>query len=78
MKVTYRINDKLTFELETEDQKKLFEDLASLEEIFGLGKCGKCGKSDYKFVVRQDKEDNKYYELRCHSKDAVFFKMVWS
>lgn len=47
-----------------ETQQEVFEELAGLQEIFGEGKCGKCGSTDLKFVVR-DVDGDKFYESRC-------------
>lgn len=65
MKFTFKINDKLSTEIEAGDQRAMFEQLAEIQEIFGINACGKCGCTDIKFIVRVDKEQNKYYELHC-------------
>lgn len=70
MKVKYRINDKLEFELEGEGQKDIFKELALIQEIFGEAKCGLCGSTNLRFVVRSV-EGNDYYELRCVDCGAV-------
>jgi hypothetical protein len=72
MKFTFKISDKLTAELEANEQRPMFEQLAELEEIFGIKCCGKCKSTDIKFVVREDKEENKYYELQCTKCRARF------
>jgi PHP family Zn ribbon phosphoesterase len=71
MKVTYKVNDKLTFELESEGQKQLFEDLGNIQEIFGEAECGKCQSNEIRYRVR-DVEENKYYELKCSKCGARF------
>lgn len=70
MKVIYKANDRLEFELEAKGQKELFKELALVEEIFGENCCGVCHKSNIKFVVRSI-EDNDYYELRCADCGAI-------
>jgi len=70
MKVIYKASDKIQFELEASGQKELFKELATVEEIFGEGKCGLCSKSNIKFVVRTV-EDNDYHELRCNDCGAI-------
>lgn len=70
MKVKYKVNDKLEFELEGSGQKEVFKELAMIQEIFGEEKCGLCGSSNIKFVVR-NVEGNDYYELRCADCGAV-------
>lgn len=64
------MTEKLTIELEAAKQKDIFEQLSSLQEIFGESTCGKCGKDNLKFQVREV-DDNKYYELRCKDCGAV-------
>lgn len=64
MKVLYQANDRLQFELEGSGQKEIFKELAMIQEIFSEEKCGSCGKSHLKFVVRNI-DSNDYYELKC-------------
>ena len=64
MKASYKLSDKLQFEVEGEGQKEIFKEIASIQEIFGETACGMCGSENIKFVVRVV-EDNEYYELRC-------------
>jgi hypothetical protein len=64
MKVSYRANDKLSFELEADGQKEIFKELAIIQEIFAEDHCGVCSGNNIKFVVR-NVEGNDYYELRC-------------
>lgn len=70
MKILYKVNDKLTFELEGEGQKEIFKELATIQEIFSEEKCGLCGSSNIRFVVR-NVDGNDYYELRCIDCGAV-------
>jgi hypothetical protein len=70
MKVTYKANDKLQFELEGSGQKEVFKELSLIQEIFSEDKCGACGKNNFKFVVR-NVDSNDYYELRCNECSAV-------
>lgn len=64
MKLKYKVSDKLEFELEGAGQKEVFKELATIQEIFGEEKCGLCGSTNFKFVVR-NVDGNDYYELRC-------------
>lgn len=64
MKINYRVNDRLVFEIEGAGQKEIFKELATIQEIFGESHCGLCNKSNLKFIVR-NVEGNDYYELRC-------------
>lgn len=64
MKILYRANEKLSFELEASGQKEVFKELATIQEIFSEENCGLCGSNSIKFVVR-NVDNNDYYELRC-------------
>lgn len=64
MKINYKVNDRLVFEIEGAGQKEIFKELAIIQEIFGESHCGLCDKSNLKFIVR-NVEGNDYYELRC-------------
>lgn len=70
MKLKFKPNDKLEFELEGTGQKEIFKELAMVQEIFSEKKCGVCGSENIKFVVRVV-DDNEYYELRCMDCGAV-------
>lgn len=70
MKIFYKANDKLSFELEGSGQKEVFKELATIQEIFGETKCGLCGSTNIKFVVR-NVDGNDYYELRCLDCGAI-------
>lgn len=70
MKIKYRANNNLEFEIDGDGQKEIFKDLASLQEVFGEENCGCCKKSNFRFVVR-NVEDNDYYEIRCNECGAV-------
>lgn len=70
MKVKYKANDKLEFELEASGQKEIFKELALIQEIFSEEKCGLCVSTNLRFVVR-NVESNDYYELRCNECGAV-------
>jgi hypothetical protein len=70
MKVKYKVSDKLEFELEGGGQKEVFKELATIQEIFGEEKCGVCGSTNLRFVVR-NVESNDYFELRCVNCSAL-------
>jgi hypothetical protein len=63
MKVLYKANDKMQFEVEGGGQKELFKEIAQIQEIFGEDKCGMCKKDNIKLSVRTI-EDNDYFELK--------------
>jgi hypothetical protein len=64
MKASYRVNDRLTVEVEASTQTELFAELAQLDEVFGDLKCFYNGKvsDEVRFVVREH-EDNNFYEI---------------
>lgn len=64
MKLRYKANNKLEFEVEGSGQKEIFKEIAAIQEIFGEEKCGMCGKDNIKFVVR-NVDGNDYFELKC-------------
>lgn len=65
MKVTYRTtNGRLTFEFESDNEKKLFADLSHIQEIFEESSCGCCQSDRIRFEVREF-DKNKYYKLVC-------------
>lgn len=68
MKVLYTTrNNRMTVELEADTQADLFKQLARFQEVFEDTTCRKFSQEsdNVRFVVRQDKEENEYYELRC-------------
>lgn len=71
MKLSYTTNNgRMTVELEADSQAGLFKEIAQFQEIFEINTCQKCGCSDVQYIVRQDKDENEYFELRCNSKDG--------
>ncbi len=74
MKVRYRPNRNIEFEIEAEGQKEVFKELATTTEVFGESCCGNCESEDIYFRVRtvtakEGKNKGKvftYYEMVCH------------
>lgn len=65
MKIKFNPTAKMQVEFEVGDVKEAFKKLGSLQEVFSFSsKCGACGGTDIKYVVRTV-EDNDYYEVRC-------------
>lgn len=64
MKLTYRLNDAVTFEIENDKHKAIFGELASAIEAFGQEQCANCQSRDLKFIHRIV-DDNDFYEMRC-------------
>jgi hypothetical protein len=59
-------------EVEGKTHKDIFRELQSAEEVFSDGKCGACGGTDTRFVVRKvddpdpkSKKTYEYFEKRC-------------
>ena len=72
MKLNYTTkNGRISVELEGKTQTEIFEQLAEFQEVFESTECvvGEKRSDDVRFVVRTDKDENKYYELRCIDKD---------
>ena len=70
MKLKYKVNDSLEFEVEGSGQKEVFKELATIQEIFGESECGVCNNSNLRFIVRSV-EGNDYHELKCISCNAI-------
>jgi hypothetical protein len=69
MKVTHQVG-KMTVQLEGETQVDLFSQIASFQEVFGETSCGKCKSEKLRYLVRTNKDDDAFYELRCESCSA--------
>lgn len=65
MKVKYVTgNGRLTFEFEAESDRKLFEHLAHIQEVFEEPQCGCCKSQRIRHEVREF-DGNSYYKLYC-------------
>ncbi len=64
LKANFKVRPELVFEIEAKEQKDVFRNIASIQEVFSEKVCGLCGKPDIKFVVREI-EDNEFYEMQC-------------
>lgn len=65
MEVQYRTKSGLIFKIPFTDQKKLWEDIAQIEDVFDSDDhCGLCQSPNIRHRVRVH-DDNKFYELRC-------------
>jgi hypothetical protein len=68
MKALFKVSPSLQFEVEEEKQTDMFESIASVQEVFGIvgnEKCVLCGSDKLKFIVRPNKDEDKFYEIRC-------------
>lgn len=64
LKALWEVKKGLSFEVEGKEQKDVFEQLASIQEVFGSEICELCKKGNLQFVVR-NVEDNNFYEIKC-------------
>lgn len=64
LKVFYRPNPKFTVEVDAKDVEDMFKQTGRLQEVFEACKCGKCEKSNIKFLHRVA-DDYDFYELVC-------------
>lgn len=65
LKVQRKLNANTIIEADGQTTAEVFEKLASLEEVFRVTQCGKCGCDRVTFTVRRDKEDHVYYQAQC-------------
>jgi len=73
MKVQVKVSPKVIVEAEGTTQTTIFEQLASMQEVFGqFGQCGKCKSDELQFIVREDDKKHKYYEILCRKCFAKF------
>jgi hypothetical protein len=66
MKAQYKLKGgKIVIEVEAEKMTDLFESLTHIEDVFGNEKCELCQSTEVKYVVRQNKDEDKFYEMQC-------------
>lgn len=65
MKAFLNSTPNMSVEVEGENAAALFEQIAIAQEVFSHEKCGCCGKTDFRFVVRTNDDEDKFYELHC-------------
>ena len=65
MKAQVKLNDKITFEVEADTEKSMFQEIARAQEIFTHNECGRCKCKEVKFVSRKDPDDNDWLEVVC-------------
>lgn len=65
MQVQVKVAPNVIVTAEGEKETDVFEQIASMQEVFGQQKCGKCSCEMLRFVVRQNCNDDKFYEIRC-------------
>lgn len=66
MEAFVKINSTTQVKVEGETHIDLFEGLSSVQEVFSQSSaCGVCKGEDVKFLVRTNKDEDKFYELSC-------------
>lgn len=69
-------NKQITFEVEGESQKAIFEQIASIQEVFDAEhQCGMCKSPHIRFMVRTVTKGTKtydFYHLACQACHARF------
>ena len=76
MKLLYTTkNGRMTVELEGDTQAEIWKQLAAFQEVFEDTTVTKFGlkSDDVRFVVRQDAEDNEYFELHYNGDNTKLF-----
>lgn len=70
LELFYKINQKVTVKVDGKNPQEVFDNLAVMQSVFSVDKCGCCQSEDLRFVVRKAQgEKNKvynYYELWCN------------
>lgn len=78
MLVRLRISDDLFIEEEADKEVDAFKAAARLTEIFKHDKCGRCGKTNVRFVCRRDSQENDWLEISCQNFKDCGAKLVFS
>ena len=65
LKAQKKVNSSFIVEAEGDNIVELWEELAKLQEVFEEASCGCCSKTNLRFVVRQNADEDKFYELHC-------------
>lgn len=66
MKVTVKLCRNVLVEAEAEDLQTLYVQLAALEEIFSIRRCGLCGAEDIRHVLREN-AGHRFFEVHCEA-----------
>lgn len=66
LKASVHVNQKLTINVEAEDEVAFFKAIARAQELFCFDKCGVCGNPDVSFRCRLDKDENEWLEIVCN------------
>ncbi len=67
MKAVFKPSAQLAFEVQAEDVKTIFREIAQIQEVFDAERsCGVCNGTDIRFLARKV-DDYDFYELACQS-----------
>jgi bacterioferritin-associated ferredoxin len=68
MQVQFKVAPNVIVTAEGDQFTEVFDQLSRMQEVFGsANQCGKCKKTELRFVVRENKDSDKFYELRCQN-----------
>jgi hypothetical protein len=70
MKAVFKLSERLTVEVEGENQRELFENIAKFQEVFNEEVPPGAKGLNTRFVVRTV-DDNKFYEMRCQDTGQI-------
>jgi hypothetical protein len=63
LELFHKINAKTTVKVEGDNPQAVFQNLATMQSVFSVDKCGCCGSDDLKYVARKAQgQKNKVYE----------------
>jgi hypothetical protein len=69
MQVEVKINSRTIVTADGATVAEIFEQVAALQEIFGVERCGKCGGDKLRFVCREA-QGFKFYEVHCLNQEC--------
>jgi len=81
MQIQQKVNDRVTVVADGENPMELFQQLSSLQEVFGENCCGKCGGTNLTYRIRKaqkGKDEYDYPEMVCHSLDIKTGKACYA
>lgn len=65
MKVKMKVSSRAIVEVESDKVTDIFEGVAKLSEVFEEDQCGCCQSDDIRFIMRTNKDEDKFYEVAC-------------
>ncbi len=67
MEAKIKVNSRVIVSVEGRDEPEVFEGLAKAQETFSDEACGCCNSTNFRYVVRENNQGHKFYELRCEN-----------